>query len=221
LAGALAGLAVLVLVPAPATSACIGTTALSAISDPGRLLAFYPPTPWFAHWLAMIAAMMLPLAVPMAAYVELRSFPRRRAAMVAAFLLGHTAIWFAAGVTFYAMTLAALAAPRAVLGLMIAASLIWQLHPARALALAACHRTGPLAAHGSAAIRSASTFGLTLGTRCVASCWQFMLPVLGGADHLLLMAAAVALSLHERSSRRLEPRTGAAVLALCWMVALV
>jgi len=217
---ALAGWAVLAFMPgASMPSICFGGGALAAISDPVGLSGVLPAIPWFAHWLAMVAAMMLPLALSMATFVEARSFPSRRAETVTAFLAGYGGTWLIAGLGFYALSLVALTAPATVLAMAVAVSFAWQFHPWRAQVLVACHRTRALAAHGHAATWSAGMFGLAQGARCTASCGHLMLPLLLGEHSALLAAAVTTLSVQERGQRRFTPRSGAALLALSWGVA--
>ena len=50
---------------------------------------------WATHWLLMLAAMMLPLLVPMIGHVAVRSFAVRRERSVRLFLFGYCSVWCA------------------------------------------------------------------------------------------------------------------------------
>lgn len=219
---ALPAWALLLLTPAGLIpSACLGGPAIDVLVDPRRLAGFMPPVLWYGHWFVMVCAMMLPLALPMMNYVEARSFPHRRAFALSAFISGHAAVWMAAGVVFYGITLLAIAERGTVAAIALGLSIAWHFSSSRARMLKACHRTHPLATQMPAAVVSAGRFGTAHGLHCVASCGHLMLPMLFGGHTALLALPVLAISLHERSLHRFDPRSGAFLLGLIWAVALV
>ncbi|WP_448953833.1 copper chaperone [Labrys neptuniae] len=219
---ALPAWALLLAMPVMTTpSACLGGSALAALASPARLANFVPALPWASHWLAMVCAMMVPLALPMLTLIEARSLPSQRARALAAFLAGHVTIWFTAGALFYGVALAAVAMPTGVLMVTAALSFAWHMNPLRARMIMACHRTRPLASGGVAGLASAGSFGAGHGLHCVASCGHLMLPLLFINHGALLAVTTMAISLHERGLRRPDPRAGALMLGLIWALALI
>ncbi|MGR0319408.1 copper chaperone [Agromyces sp. ZXT2-3] len=148
-----------------------------------------------AMWAFMAAAMMLPTALPSVRYVADVSRPARRAAMVATFAGAYLAAWLALGAVVLAATAAAIAvlgAPtRAVLVAATVAAALWELAPAKRVALARCCRTAPIRLRGAAAYRSAGAFGLRNGLVCVVACGPAM-TVLALAGHPLVASIVVA-----------------------------
>ncbi|MFK7088427.1 DUF2182 domain-containing protein [Chromobacterium violaceum] len=165
----------------------------------------------------MTAAMMLPLAAGSARYAAFRSLWRRRHRAIAVFLCGYLAVWLAAGWLLDEMAAPRLAAindkPLALAGIALAAA-AWQLCPAKAAALAACHQGHSLAPSGWPADRDCLLYGFRNGAACVRSCWLLMLlPVAGGHD-LAMMLAATALAAAERYLRPAAGLSAAALLGL-------
>jgi hypothetical protein len=172
----------------------------------------------------MIAAMMLPLIVPMVRHVAVRSFAARRERAVGTFVLGYLLIWLLVGLAMW-LALPALRQGLAYLGLadhggLIACSLaaLWQISPAKRRAVNRCHRTLPLHAVGFAADRDAMTFGLLLAGRCVAVCLPAMAAPLLGSAGLVGMLAVLAVLLAERARRAPQYRLSAVVLLLVGLI---
>jgi predicted metal-binding membrane protein len=155
-------------------------------TDPGSL-AFYVPV-----WVGMMAAMMLPSAVPMVAAHStvqqrrraLGRNPTRGASL--AFASGYLLIWTAFGVVAYALfelvrslDVEALSWSRDgpyVAGAVIAAAAIYQLSPLKDACLAKCR--SPLAfVVGSwrDGRLGATRMGVEHGAWCVGCCWGLML----------------------------------------------
>jgi predicted metal-binding membrane protein len=172
---------------------------------------------WFAAVLLMVAAMMLPLAMPAADHVVRRSFSYRRHRSTFLFLAGFIFLWLAAN--------AALAALGLVLGAGMSAdglrgltavswglAAAWQLTPARARAHDRCANARALAAHGVAADYDCLRFGLAHGSRCALLCLPLMLPFAIMDHGTMPMAAVFAIQLADRARPR--PQAGLAALAL-------
>ena len=182
-----------------------------ALIDPGRVAA---------DWLLMVVAMMLPLALPAVAHVAARSYLRRRNRSLALFVTGFTLAWCAAGGLAIPVLLlsdaildsAGLGHLGGIIGCSIAA--LWQLSPAKLLALRRCHYRPSMPAVGRAADLGALTYGLGHGLRCLRSCLALMVPPLFGGQHLLAMAVVMLLLLAERATDRPSFRGSAQVLLL-------
>jgi predicted metal-binding membrane protein len=180
-------------------------------TDPGSL-AFYVPV-----WVGMMAAMMLPSAVPMVAAHStvqqrrraLGRNPTRGASL--AFASGYLLIWTAFGVVAYALfelvrslDVEALSWSRDgpyVAGAVIAAAAIYQLSPLKDACLAKCR--SPLAfVVGSwrDGRLGATRMGVEHGAWCVGCCWGLMLTLFAlGVMSLTWMALVAALVTVEKT----------------------
>jgi predicted metal-binding membrane protein len=155
-------------------------------TDPGSL-AFYVPV-----WVGMMAAMMLPSAVPMVAAHStvqqrrraLGRNPTRGASL--AFASGYLLIWTAFGVVAYALfelvrslDVEALSWSRDgpyVAGAVIAAAAIYQLSPLKDACLAKCRSPlGFLVGSWRDGRLGATRMGVEHGAWCVGCCWGLML----------------------------------------------
>ena len=173
---------------------------------------------WVGEWALMIAAMMLPLLVPMIGHVAYRSFVPRRDRAVGLFVGGYVLTWLAVGVVA-CVVLIVVRGALASLGLAPAFGLIgctaaalWQLSPAKRRAVNRCHGTVALRPFGAAADADALQFGFLHGGRCVRACLPTMaLPLLGGHS-LAAMATIFAILLAERA--RPTPQYGLSAIAL-------
>lgn len=171
-----------------------------------------------AGWALMIVAMMFPLLVPMIEFVAARNFVVRRERSVALFIAGYGIVWLTTAASASAALVIAraglaglgLAAVSGFIGCALAA--LWQISPAKQLAVYRCHGTIALQPFGFAADRAAIRFGLLHGARCMRSCLPTMaLPLLG--DHgLLAMAVVFVIPLAERASIRPQYGLSAVVL---------
>ncbi|MBX3503570.1 MAG: DUF2182 domain-containing protein [Alphaproteobacteria bacterium] len=180
-------------------------------SDDSRFIAGLG---FLAHWLAMIAAMMLPLALPMARHVAWRSlWPERHRAM-GWFALGYLAPWLVAGVACGALAwLAEDSRPAAMVAFLIAAA--WHWTPARRATLRRCHRILPVAPGGHAGRRSCLAFGLFHGRACVMTCGPLMVALVLAGHHPAAMLLVALVTLAERFWPRLpHAAAGCVPLAL-------
>lgn len=160
------------------------------------------------HGLAMAAAMMLPLVWRHAGLIAQRSLWRRRHRAIALFVAAYLAVWFVYGV------LAATALRGRLLnaGVLLLLAAVWQLTPWKRFALAACHRTIPLAPLGWKADRDCLRYGLRVAGNCLLSCWALMLVCSANHQSLWVMAALTAFVVKERTEER--PRHARFALAL-------
>ncbi len=173
----------------------------------------------FLHWAMMVAAMMSPLLMPPLRHVAGRSFRRRRARAISAFLVGYGAVWMVAGAAFALMNIGLRAAAVTLTAgqaiLLFGLAIAWQLSDWRAAALRRCHRTRAIAAVGVRADRSCARYGISHGSACVATCWTVMAGVMLAEASLALplALAATALLFLERASSAPRPWARAAMLA--------
>lgn len=167
-------------------------------------------------WLLMVAAMMIPPALPMARHVALNSKCHRRRRASLLFIGSSLLPWV--GVGLVAVTLAGLAGfsdhRRWLLGGSLLLAAAWELTPAKKRALKACHRTIPLPPEGRKADRACIELGLRYSRSCFRACWALMLPMaLVGHAGVVLMMLATGIAVAEeilRKGYRLAP--AAAVL---------
>jgi len=182
----------------------IGVSHHSPAPPPSSL--FPAATIAFSQWLLMVLAMMVPLSVGAIRTTAARSLWRRRHRAIAAFLAGFIVPWAIAGV-FVSIAVTAWMPEDAraitivtVLALAIAA--LWQRSRPKQRALRACHGTRPLAPTGWAACRDCIGFGASIGGHCVISCWALMLVCAVSGHHPLVMLAAAAIGVAERTTPR-------------------
>jgi predicted metal-binding membrane protein len=170
------------------------------------------------EWAAMLAAMMLPLIVPIIRRVAFASLWRRRHRAVAAFLLGYGLLWSIPGLLGFFVMLMLEGHPErgqrgwAVL-LAFAAAALWEMMPAKRRALTGCHRTIPLRPGGWKADVDCLRLGAIQGRSCIAACWLMMIgPALAPA-HVPVMAAVTAIAAVQRYRPRRHRRIEALSLA--------
>jgi hypothetical protein len=173
--------------------------------------------PELGHWLLMILAMMVPLAIGSIRTAAARSLWRRRHRAIAAFLVGYLLPWGLVGLPASALGIIAQAnawrhLPRLV-GASFAIAAMWQVTVARRRALVACRRTVPLAPDGWRAARDCVAFGWLIGTRCVASCWALMLICVLARHSLVAMVGVGLIGLIERSMPIATAAVTSAILA--------
>lgn len=176
----------------------------------GAFLVAVPPSRLAAGWGLMIVAMMLPTLGDALVHLRARSLRRLRAPGAALFLAGYAAVWALGGAVLLALAVAlriAAPAPALPLVLALAVALVWQVSPAKQVALNRCHRRPSLAAFGAAACRDALGFGLRQGFWCLASCWALMaVALLVPGHHLAAMALVAACIWAERLEPARPPR---------------
>jgi predicted metal-binding membrane protein len=158
-----------------------------------------------AAWTIMMAAMMLPSAMPM---IGLYAAMQRNAVTatakivaVASFALTYVALWAVTGVPIYAGSVALMAVAPATLAYTIAAVLVvagvFQLSPLKQVCLRHCRSPlGFLLGHWRAGWPGGVAMGWAHALYCVGCCWALMLVlVVAGAMGLpwvLLIACVVA-----------------------------
>lgn len=180
-----------------------------------------------AAWAVMMAAMMLPSALPMiglyAATQRNAADPAGRAVRVTLFTLTYLGLWAATGVPIYfasvalgAITSAALA--HGVAGVLLIAG-FFQLSPLKQVCLRSCRSPlGFLLGHWRAGWRGGLAMGWAHAIYCLGCCWALMVVLVAagamGLAWVLLIAAVVA-------AEKLLPRgewiarlTGAALVLL-------
>ena len=156
-------------------------------------------------WAVMMAAMMLPSALPMiglyAATQRAHTHEAARATAVALFALTYLALWALTGLPVYFASLALMAVDARTLGYVVAAVLVgaglFQLTPLKRVCLQHCR--SPLAfllGHWRAGWRGGLAMGWAHAVYCLGCCWALMLVlVVAGAMGLawvLLIACVVA-----------------------------
>jgi hypothetical protein len=165
-------------------------------------------------WMWMIAATMLPLALNAVRLTAARSLWPRRHRAIAGFLAGYFAPWLQLGIAVALLRQEPWTHTPAAAGLCFAVAAVWQQTPMHRRALAACHRTLPLAPVGWRADRDCLRFGGTIGAACVWSCWPLMLACAFTGHSLVAMSSGMALSLAQRWSFRPRPNAIASATLL-------
>ncbi|HYW13299.1 MAG TPA: DUF2182 domain-containing protein [Longimicrobium sp.] len=164
--------------------------------------------------LAMIVAMMLPLAVPSIRHVA-RSTSRRYGAM-ACFLAGYLAVWMLVmlAITAAWTFTASLAGWTAAAVGAVAVAALWEVAPARQRHARRCDRTVPLARAGWRAHADCARYGVTSGIACAGTCWALMAVCVAFTHSLPVMAVLFGVQVGARYGG-LSPRFAAlAVLAV-------
>jgi predicted metal-binding membrane protein len=159
---------------------------------------------YVAAWAIMMAAMMLPSALPMiglyAGSQRAASVPAR-AVSIALFALMYLGLWSLTGVPVYAASLALMAVSAETLAYVVAGVLViaglFQLTPLKQVCLRHCRSPlGFLLGHWRAGWAGALRMGVAHAVYCVGCCWALMvvLVVAGamGLPWVLLVACAVA-----------------------------
>lgn len=163
-------------------------------------------------WIAMMAAMMLPAALP-AVKLYARAAARGRAAPTGFFVLGYLAVWSAMALPAY-FAWRALEAPLAegapwvarLAGATFLAAAVWQWTPLKTMCLRHCR--SPLGfflrfGGGIGRPRGAARMGAVHGAFCFGCCWAiFAVLVVLGTMNLAWMAALTALIVLERNAPR-------------------
>src|SRR3989475_10730669 len=158
-----------------------------------------------AAWAIMMAAMMLPSAMPM---IGLYAATQRSAVnatstsvAVSAFALMYVALWTLTGVPIYFASVALMAVAPATLAYTIAAVLvvagIFQLSPLKQVCLRHCRSPlGFLLGHWRGGLRGGLAMGRAHALYCLGCCWALMVVLVAagamGLPWVLLIAAVVA-----------------------------
>lgn len=178
--------------------------------------ALAPVTFTLLHWAAMTGAMMLPLLIPAADYVAVRSFGHRRTRAQAMLIAGFVGAWSAAGLLLVPLQLPQSALPGGtwlVPALAALTASAWQLSETRLLQFRRCHATLSLRPAGLAADWDCLRFGVREGLSCCRTCLPAMLAMmLLPAPHLF--ALPMSLLLLREHFERLPNGRALAVLLL-------
>jgi predicted metal-binding membrane protein len=162
-------------------------------------------TAYVVAWGVMMAAMMLPSALPMiglyAATLRNVPHPLARVAPVALFVLAYLALWTLTGLPIYLgslglMALGASALSHVIAGVLIVAG-VFQLSPLKQVCLRHCRSPlGFLLGHWRGGWRGALAMGTAHALYCLGCCWALMLVLVAagamGLAWVLLIASLVA-----------------------------
>ncbi len=155
-------------------------------------------------WSLMALAMMLPAAIPASGHVAVNSLRRRRRRAVWEFILAYLMLWLAFGaLALFLIGLMPIKQSAVLLTVGLAIAALWELSPAKRIALNRCHRTSPLPPRGWRASAGTVRFGVVHGSACVASCWPIMLVMLVAPSARLVWCGGLAVvSASEKMARR-------------------
>jgi predicted metal-binding membrane protein len=182
----------------------------SAMNDMAGMGMLMAPTragfaAFVAGWTVMMAAMMLPSAVPM---IGLHATTRRnagspfgRVAAVASFALVYVAVWAGTGIPIYFVDLGLMAVTARGLAYVTAVVLVgagvFQLSPLKEVCLRKCRSPlGFLLGHWRPGWRGSLRMGLAHAAYCLGCCWALMVVLVAagamGLVWVLLVSAVVA-----------------------------
>ena len=209
--------------------AAAGPIAELCRSLPGGMLL--PAAVQALAWVLMIAAMMLPSALPLVtAFDRLASTRADHSRLLVLLVAGYVAVWAAFGLVAHALHAALLAAAQQLPGLAAHAWAIgaatlalagaFQFSRLKHLCLDKCRTPlGFVIEHwrGRRQAWQAFTLGAHHGLFCVGCCWALMLLMFvvgaGSLGWMLLLAALMAVEKNLPWGRRLSAPLGAALLA--------
>jgi predicted metal-binding membrane protein len=157
------------------------------------------------HWVLMVVAMMMPLAIGTFDRAALRGLWRRRARSVLLVLAGYLAPWAIAGIPVSVVRGAPLARTYAAAGVAFVLAAAWTWVPFYATARRACHRAIPLAPRGVRADVDCLRYGVAFGLPCVVTCWPLMAACSLTGHALPAMVGGFAIGAMDRWSFR-RPR---------------
>jgi len=164
-----------------------------------------------SNWILMVAAMMLPLVLPMLRIASALSFWSRRHRTIALALTGFFFPWFALGLAAAAVRGFPWAHSPLAPPLAFAAAALWIATPFHRRGLIRCHSRLPLAPDGWRADRDCLRYGYAIGAACCASCWPLMLACAFTGHQLIAMVGGFAIGVLERTSFRPQRRKGIAL----------
>jgi predicted metal-binding membrane protein len=178
-------------------------------------------------WQLMIAAMMLPSALPLLALFDAASAGQfRPATLRAAVIAGYASVWTVFGAAALAGDLAvhrtvegwpALSAHADLLtGAVLLVAGLFQFSALKTRCLTVCRHPGAfILSHYRRGTAGAFRLGAGHGLFCVGCCWALMLVTFAlGAASLVVMAAVTALMVVEKTAKRGARVTAPAGLAL-------
>jgi len=162
------------------------------------------------HWLAMVAAMMLPAMLGQVRFVAGHSLWRLRHRHIACFLGGYATVWMLWGLVSEG-GLRLLGGGGEVLAGSAIAAAAWQVSPWKEQGRRDCHRGALLAVRGWRAAWDCVRYGASVGVACWFSCWALMLICSAAGHSPWAMAGVTALVWLERQPERTpDHRTGLA-----------
>jgi predicted metal-binding membrane protein len=180
-----------------------------------------------AAWAVMMAAMMLPSALPMialyAAMQQTETSAIPRAAPVALFTLIYLGLWAVTGVPMYvaSVALSAIASDARAYGVaaVLVVAGVFQLSPLKHVCLRRCRSPiGFLLGHWRAGWRGSLALGWSHATYCLGCCWALMVVLVAagamGLLWVLLIAAVVAAEKVLPGGEWIARVTGIALLVL-------
>ncbi len=181
-------------------------------------------------WQAMIAAMMLPSALPLVRLFARTSARQPRPGLaMGAFLGGYAAVWTAFGAVAFIGDIAVHATVDSmpwlarhdwlIAGTALALAGAFQFSSLKDACLRECRHPGAyILSHYQRGARGAFRLGRGHAVYCLGCCWALMLVMFGaGVANLWWMAALTGLMVYEKTApggRRAVPIAGAAFLAL-------
>jgi predicted metal-binding membrane protein len=164
----------------------------------------------FIMWAVMMAAMMLPTAMPMVSVFGALSRRRGEARRTIAFVAGYLALWMAFGaaatVAQWALQTSGFLSPMIVSmspvlsGTLLMVAGVFQFSPLKHVCLRACRTPlGFLLTDWRDGLWGAARMGIRHGLYCLGCCWALMvLLFVGGAMNLLWIAALTLLVAMEK-----------------------
>jgi len=205
----------------------------SSLGAPDMMMTmFMPPTvsdglAFVIGWGIMMAAMMLPSALPM---IRLYDATQRRGAAagsrgapVAAFTLAYLAVWTASGIPVYLVHTGLMALPPRPFAYGVAATLVaagmFQLSPLKQTCLRACRSPlGFLLGHWRAGLSGSLALGWSHAMYCLGCCWALMVVLVAagamGLAWVLLITGVVAAEKLLPGGERIARASGGALLFL-------
>jgi predicted metal-binding membrane protein len=159
----------------------------------------------FTMWAVMMAAMMLPTAMPMVSVFETLNRNRGEEARTVAFVASYLALWTAFGAAAtaaqWALQTNGFVSPMIVSmspvlsGALLVIAGVFQFTPLKHACLRACRTPfGFLMTDWREGLRGATRMGIRHGVYCLGCCWALMaLLFVGGAMNLLWIAALTLL----------------------------
>jgi len=174
-----------------------------------------------AHWIAMVAAMMLPAALPAIRAVSMDSLWHRRLRAGAVFAGVYLGAWIGvAGAALGAWSLLGTRDGPAAAGaaaVLLATGSGWQITRWQRRCVKACHRRLPVGVRGRSADIACARSGAAHASACIGACWAMMLAMVPGGS-MGSMVALAGLTSWQRLARR--PRRVLCALALLALAAI-
>lgn len=161
-----------------------------------------------SQWILMSGAMMLPLLVPAASYVRIRSFECRRVRAQVMLVVSFWATWSVLGLFILPVQAlqGELRAPAFVLPVLAAViAFAWQISNARCRALKRCHAAATLRPFGVGADWDCARYGVAQAIACLRTCFPAMCAMMLVPGAHGLAVPMTWLLVQERLRRRWSP----------------